>query len=98
MTGLLPTRNPEQPGRQQQPAGEEDGEQGQALHQPADIGQRPSVGEDQRDGGQHDDDTEDTSGEVLPARGYQRGSRASRCDNTMNATAAAGRNSIPATT
>jgi hypothetical protein len=68
------------------------------LHQPADIGQRPSVGEDQRDGGQHDDDTEDTSGEVLPARGYQRGSRASRCDNTMNATAAAGRNSIPATT
>ena len=52
------------------PAGEEDGEQGQALHQPADVVQRPRVGEDQ-----HDDDTRTPAARVLPTRGYQRGSR-----------------------
>jgi hypothetical protein len=69
LTGLLLTRDPEQPGQQQQPAGEEDGEQGQALHQSADVVQRPRVGEDQHDGGQHDDDTEDASGEGVAGQG-----------------------------
>jgi hypothetical protein len=43
------------------------------LHQPADVVQRPRVGEDQ-----HDDDTRTPAARALPARGCQRGSTTRR--------------------